>query len=109
MSKKLLVPNRRYTDGFKVEAVRLMDSVGVAEAGRRLSTSQGNLYKWRDNVNNGELSIGDGKFVPIKSGPLDLANENDRLRRELANAKYALDILKIGEMHGQAFGEYLAA
>jgi transposase len=94
MSKKLLVPNRRYTDEFKVEAVRLMDSVGVAEAGRRLSTSQGNLYRWRDKVNNGELSVGDGKVVPIKSGPLDLANENDRLRRELANAKYDLDILK---------------
>jgi transposase-like protein len=26
MSKKLLVPNRRYTDEFKGEAVRLMDS-----------------------------------------------------------------------------------
>jgi transposase len=39
MSKKLPVPNRRYTDEFKIEAVRLMDSVGVAEAGRRLSVS----------------------------------------------------------------------
>jgi transposase len=85
MSKKQKVPNRRYTDEFKVEAVRLMDSVGVTEAARRLSTSPGNLYK---------LSFGTGKVVPIKSGPADLASENDRLRRELANAKLDLDILK---------------
>jgi transposase len=94
MSKKLAVPNRRYTDEFKIEAVRLMDSIGVAKAGRRLSTSQGNLYKWRDKVESGELSLGDGKVVPIKSGSLDLVNEIDRLRRELANAKYDLEILK---------------
>jgi transposase len=109
MSKKLMVPNRRYTDEFKVEAVRLMDSVGVAEASRRLSTPQGNLYKWRDKVKNGELSVGDGKVVPIKSGPVDLASENDRLRRELANAKFDLDVLKKGETQSQAFGECLAA
>jgi transposase len=109
MSKKLPVPNRRYTDEFKIEAVRLMGSVGVAEAGRRLSTSQGNLYKWRDKVKSGELSLGDGKSVPIKAGPQDLASENDRLRRDLANAKYDLEILKIGETQSQAFGECLAA
>jgi transposase-like protein len=39
MNKKQKVPNRRYTDEFKVEAVRLMDSVGVTEAARGLSTS----------------------------------------------------------------------
>jgi transposase len=94
MSKKQKVPNRRYTDEFKVEAVRLMDSVGVTEAARRLSTSPGNLYKWRDKIQTGELSFGTGKVVPIKSGPADLASENDRLRRELANAKLDLDILK---------------
>jgi transposase len=94
MSKKQNVPSRRYTDEFKVEAVRLMDAVGVAEASRRLSTSDGNLYKWRDKVRAGELALADGKVVPIKAGPMDLAAENERLRRELANAKADIDILK---------------
>jgi hypothetical protein len=52
MSTKPLLPNRRYTDGIKVEAVRLIDSAGVAEAGRRISTSQGNQYKLRDNLSS---------------------------------------------------------
>jgi transposase len=94
MNKKVAVPNRKYTDEFKVEAVRLMDSVGVTEAARRLSLSAGNLYKWRDKINNGELQLGDGKVAPIKAGPHDLAAENDRLRRELANAKLDLEIVK---------------
>ena len=94
MSKKQKVPNRRYTDEFKVEAVRLMDSVGVTEAARRLSTSQGNLNQWRDKVQKGELFFGTGKVVPIKAGPADLAAEVDRLRRELANAKLDLEIVK---------------
>ncbi len=94
MSGKQKVPSRRYTDEFKVEAVRLLDAVGVAEASRRLNTSDGNLYKWRDKVAKGELGGVDGKVVPIKSGPMDLAAENDRLRRELANVKLDLEILK---------------
>jgi transposase len=94
MSKKQKVPNRRYSDEFKVEAVRLMDSVGATEAARRLSTSQGNLYQWRDKVQTGELSFGIGKVVPFKAGPADLASDNDRLRRELANAKLDLEIVK---------------
>lgn len=35
MSEKL-VPQRQYTDEFKVEAIRLAESVGQHEAGRRL-------------------------------------------------------------------------
>jgi transposase len=94
MSKKQKVVNRRYTAEFKLEAVRLMDSVGVTQTARRLSTSPGNLYKWRDKVQAGELSVGIGNVVPLRAGPADLAAENDRLRRELANAKLDVDILK---------------
>jgi transposase len=94
MSKMQRVPSRRYTDEFELEAVRLMDSVGVTEAARRLSTSQGNLYTWREKVQSGELTMADGKLVPIRAGPVDLATENDRLRRELANSKLDLEIVK---------------
>jgi transposase-like protein len=96
-----MVPNRRYTDELKVEAVRLMDSFGLAVNWVRRRA----MYKWRDKVKNGELSVGDGKVVPIKSGSVDLVSENDRLGRELANAKFDLDILKKGETQSQTFGE----
>ena len=36
MSKRELVPNRQYTDEFKVEAVRLAESIGGNKAAKRL-------------------------------------------------------------------------
>ena len=36
MSKKEVVANRQYTDEFKVEAVRLGDSIGGNQAAKRL-------------------------------------------------------------------------
>lgn len=94
MNPKKQIPSRRYTDEFKVEAVRLMDAVGVTQASRRLSTAQANLYKWRDKAQAGELSLSNANVVPLRSGPNDLAAENDRLRRELANTKLDLEIVK---------------
>jgi transposase len=36
MSKRELVPNRQYTDEFRVEAVRLAESIGGNKAAKRL-------------------------------------------------------------------------
>ena len=36
MSKKQQVPNRQYVDEFKVEAVRLAESIGANQAAKRL-------------------------------------------------------------------------
>ncbi|WP_155638154.1 transposase, partial [Burkholderia cepacia] len=45
MSEKS-VPKRQYTDEFKVEAVRLAESVGQHEAARRLGVPVATLGNW---------------------------------------------------------------
>ncbi|WP_155638168.1 transposase, partial [Burkholderia cepacia] len=45
MSEKS-VPKRQYTDEFKVEAVRLAESVGQHEAVRRLGVPVATLGNW---------------------------------------------------------------
>ena len=44
--KKVGVPNRRYTNEFKIEAVKLGQSVGVSEASRRLGIPDSSLFNW---------------------------------------------------------------
>ena len=46
MSKKTPVPNRQYTREFKVEAVRLAESVGGNEASKRLGVPDSSLWNW---------------------------------------------------------------
>ena len=43
MGNKGPVRYRKYTDEFKVEAIRLAESVGVAAAAKRLGVADGNL------------------------------------------------------------------
>ncbi len=40
------VPKRQYTDEFKIEAIRLSDSVGGHEAARRLGIPSATLSNW---------------------------------------------------------------
>jgi transposase-like protein len=44
--KKTGVPGRRYTKEFKMEAVRLGQSVGYSEASRRLGMPESSLFNW---------------------------------------------------------------
>ena len=46
MSKKEPVPNPRYTDEFKIEAVRLAASVGGNPAAKRLGIPQSTVTNW---------------------------------------------------------------
>ena len=46
MGKKAVVPNRRYTDEFKIEAVRLSASIGGTSAARRLGIPESSLWNW---------------------------------------------------------------
>ena len=42
---KETVPNRRYTDEFKLEALRLAESVGINQAAKRLGMPSSSLGK----------------------------------------------------------------
>ncbi len=94
MSKKDAVPNRQYTREFKVEAVRLAESVGGNEAAKRLGIPDSSLWNWVRLHRAGKLEGKSGTLAPVKRAASELEAENARLRRELANTKLDLEIVK---------------
>ena len=94
MNKKEIVPNRQYTDEFKVEAVRLAESIGGNVAAKRLNIPDSSLWNWIRLKRVGKLKAAEGGTVSIKRSVSEIEAENSRLRRELANAKLDLEIVK---------------
>ena len=94
MGKKEAVPNRQYTAEFKLEAVRLAESVGGNQAAQRLGIPDSSLWNWIRSSRTGKLKAASGSAVPVKRPPSELEAEMARLRRELASAKLDLEIVK---------------
>ena len=94
MSKKELVTNRQYTDEFKVEAVRLAESVGGNQAAKRLGIPDSSLWNWIRLSRAGKLKAAAGAAVLVKRSVAEVEAENARLRRELASTKLDLEIVK---------------
>ena len=94
MGKKELVPNRQYTNEFKVEAVRLAESIGGNQAAKRLGIPDSSLWNWVRLSRAGKLKTADGAAVPVKRSVVEMEAENARLRRELASTKLDLEIVK---------------
>jgi transposase len=92
--KKAGVPGRRYTKEFKIEAVRLGQSVGYSEASRRLGMPESSLFNWVKLDRAGKLGSSAGGVSATPRSAKELEAEVDRLRRELAAAKVDNDILK---------------
>ena len=93
MGKKGPVRYRKYTKEFKVEAVKLAESVGVAAASKRLGVADGNVRNWMDRGRVGKLES--KPLVPTGKRTLaEVEAENDRLLRELENAQLDLEIVK---------------
>ena len=82
MSKKEWVANRQYTDEFKVEAVRLGESVGGNQAAKRLGIPESSLWNWMRLSRVGKLKAADGAAVAVKRSVVEVEAENARLRRE---------------------------
>ena len=93
MSKKE-VPNRQYTDEFKVEAVRLGESIGGNPAAKRLGIPTSSMTNWLRLSRAGKLKALHGAAVPAKRAVVEVEAENSRLRRELASTKLDLEIVK---------------
>ena len=91
--RKAGVVSRRYTNEFKIEAVRLGKSVGYTEASRRLGIPESSLFNWVKLESAGKLGTSAGISATPRSVK-ELEAENDRLRRELASAKVDNEILK---------------
>ena len=94
MDKRASVLNWQYPDEFKQEAVRLAESVGGSQTAQRLWIPDSSLWNWIRLSRVGRLSAGETGAVPVKRSGTELEAENNRLRRELANAKLDLDIVK---------------
>jgi transposase len=94
VGKKDVVLNRQYTDEFKVEAVRLSESIGGSSAAKRLGIPDSSLWNWIRLSRAGKLKAADGTAVPVKRSMTEVEAENRRLRRELASTKLDLEIVK---------------
>lgn len=93
MGKKELVPNRQYTDEFKVEAVRLGESIGGNKAAARLGIPESSMWNWIRLSRAGKLKAANATRGPKRS-VAEVEAENTRLRRELASTKLDLEIVK---------------
>ena len=93
MGRKETVPNRRYTDEFKTEAVRLALSTGGNAAAKRLGIPQSTMTNWVRQTREEASAPGAGAVVPVKRPVSELEAENARQRRELASAKLDLEIV----------------
>ena len=94
MGKKDVVLNRQYTDEFKVEAVRLSESIGGSQAAKRLGIPDSSLWNWIRLSRAGKLKATGGTAVAVKRSVTEVEAENRRLRRELASTKLDLEIVK---------------
>ena len=94
MGEKEWVPNRQYTDEFKVEAVRLGESIGGSRAAKRLGIPDSSLWNWIRLSRAGKLKAANGGAEGVKQSVTEVEAENARLRRELASTKLDLEIVK---------------
>jgi transposase-like protein len=76
----------RYTPEFKAEAVKLVTEQGlsVERAAKRLGIPRGSLGNWVTAVNKGSAL---GQATPGARSAAELEAENDKLRKELAEAQ----------------------
>jgi len=62
---KETAPNRRYTDEYKQEALRLAESVGINQAAQRLGMPASSLGNWMRRKRSGKLPAVSGA-TPMK-------------------------------------------
>ena len=92
------VPKRQYTEEFKIEAARLAESVEAHEVARRLGVSVATLGNWKRRRAAAGLAApvvaASASALPVRGPVSELEAECSRLRRELADAKLDVEILR---------------
>jgi len=81
---------RRYTNDFKIDAVKLADDIGSTKASKELNIPQGTLDNW---VYKQRKSILEANISPNAKTSLSLAEENKRLQQEIRDLKRTNEIL----------------
>ncbi len=78
-------PRKQHTPEFRKEALTLAERIGVAAAARQLSLYESQLYAWRSKQQQ-QLTSSERES--------ELAGENARLKRQLAERDEELAILQ---------------
>ena len=80
---------KKYSEEFKTDAVKLAESIGVVEAGEKLNISPKNIYAWRrkKRLSYGHLPKG------VKFGET-AEDAVKRLLKDISDLQEANDILK---------------
>ncbi|EES3921535.1 transposase, partial [Escherichia coli] len=78
-------PRKQHTPEFRNEALKLAERIGVAAAARELSLYESQLYAWRSKQQQ-QMSSSERES--------ELAAENVRLKRQLAEQAEELAILQ---------------
>lgn len=86
---------RKYTEEFKREAVRLMESSGkpIAELARDLGINDNNLYRWRTLYGRQDQPRASGNQSAMEAELKRLQRENEVLRAERDILKKAMSIV----------------
>ncbi len=87
----------KYTDEFRIEAVRLLEKSGqsVSEVARHLGITEKAMYRWRQKYGSHTQSSSDKTANTSAPGtPEDLEAELNRLRRENDILRQERDVLK---------------
>lgn len=88
------LPRKRYSQEFKIEAVRQITEKGRSprDVSQALGVNETLLHKWRRKLELGEET---GMRAGLrKSSPMDAADRVKQLEKELADARADNEILK---------------
>jgi transposase-like protein len=89
MRKKASVPNRRYTEEFKSEAVRLALSTGGNAAAKRLGIPQSTMTNWVRRSREGTSTAIEGAVVAVKRpGFYSLSNVHRHVHKVLVGVSH---------------------
>lgn len=90
---------KSYTEEFKREAVRLMESSGkpIAELARDLGINDNNLYRWRELYDSQAQTSTSGSVVEMETELKRLWRENEVLRQEREILK--MYVVRLNETH----------
>ena len=91
----MTVERRQYTEEFKREAVRLMETSGKPNAhlARDLGINDNNLYRWRGLYGSQSPTSTNGSAAEMEAEVKRLRRENEVLRQERDILKKAMSIV----------------
>jgi len=74
--------------------VQVAESIGGSQAAKRLEIPDSSIWNWIRLSRAGKLQAADRAGTPARRAPTELEAENARLRRELADMKLDVEVLK---------------